>query len=260
MSTNAADYERNNSTFAGYWSGPARRRHRLSYPAITKVRRIRPMLSKRGLDRKPGIAVFEQGFGPGDMLFSFDPSATIAGVEISQIDVDTAAAEARERGFTKIDLRQFVPGKPLPQEWLGRFDVLISSHVLEHIEDPVPVMKELATMMKPGAVACVIVPLSEKAGEDPNHFHRFTEATFRQMLESSGLVVEEMHSVDRLWRALCPIFLRRLGRPYSIWRVLSVLLNAACSPLPSSALAGIDSILGVLGVPPGQCFAWCRKP
>ena len=255
----AADYEHNNAAFGGYWSGPARISRRLAYPAVTKIRRFRRMLAKSGLDRRAGLAVFDQGFGAGDMLFSFPKSSSIAGVELEQVDVETATLEAAKLGYARVDLRRFVPGQPVAPEWRGQFDVLISSHVLEHIQEPMPVLRELTGLLKPGGVACIIVPINEKVGEDANHFHWFTEQSFRGMLEGSGLIVQEMHSVDRLWRLLCPVFYRRQRHPRSIWRVLAILQNLLACPLPAGALAAIDRVLAWFGVQPRQCFAWCRR-
>lgn len=254
------DYEHNSSAFGGYWSGAARQRRRLAYSAQTKIRRFRQMLRARGLAGRQGLSVFDQGFGAGDMLFAFPPGNTLAGVELSPVDVETARREAEQLGYQAVDLRPFEPGRPLPAEWLGRFDVLVSSHVLEHIKEPQPVLRELTTLLKPGGVACIIVPINERVGEDENHFHWFTEASFRAMLEESGLVVEEMHAVDRLWRVLCPVFYLRQRHPRSLWRVLAIIQNALTSPLPAWALTALDRLLALVGVHPRQCFAWCRRP
>jgi SAM-dependent methyltransferase len=255
-----ADYQRSCDAFGGYWSGADRKRRRLAYSAQTKIRRFRRMLRDRGLDRKTGIAIFDHGFGAGDMLFAFPVGTEIAGVELSQSDVEAARLEAMERGFYDADLRPLEPGLPMPSGWTGRFDLLISSHVLEHIQEPTPVLRELITLLKPSGIACIIVPINERVGEDENHFHWFTEESFRTMLEDAGLVVEEVHAVDRLWRLLCPVFYLRQRHPQSIWRLLAIMQNALTAPLPVWALAAIDRVLAVAGVPPRQCFAWCRRP
>lgn len=231
----------------------------MAYAAQTKIKRFRPMLVRRSLADRTDLKVFDQGFGLGHMLFSFNPGCEIAGLELSPTAVASAQQEAQRRGFTKVDLRVFAPGEPYPKEWHGRFDVVLSSHVLEHIEQPAPVVKALVELLGPGGQACLVVPVNERPGEDRNHFHLFTPDSFRRLLEDSGLVIEEMHTVDRLWRVLCPVAYWQERSPGLLSRMCSVGVNALFGPMPHFMLRFIDRVLAVFGVPPRQCFAWCRR-
>jgi SAM-dependent methyltransferase len=77
-----------------------------------------------------------------------------------------------ERGHDVVGLEPFSLGKtteeknlqlvraPLDEakKTLGKFDCITMWHVLEHINDPVPVLKTLATMLNPGGSLVVSVP------------------------------------------------------------------------------------------------------
>lgn len=60
------------------------------------------------------------------------------------------------------------------------FDVILASHVLEHVEDPVGVVFQLHQLLKPGGRLAVIVPhaWTDLGAANPFHRHRFTAHTF----------------------------------------------------------------------------------
>lgn len=254
------DYQKNADVFGGYWAQGGRRRRAMTYAAQTKLRRFRSLLRRWGFAEQQKLQVFDQGFGAGDMLFSFDESASLAGEELSAEDVNAAIAEAARRGYSGADFRVFRPGRALPAEWREAFDFLISSHVLEHMEHPEHALRELFFLLKPGAYACLVVPINEERGEDENHFHWFTEPDFCAMIKGVGFEVVEVKSVDRFWTLLAPAFYRRQRRPRSIWRVIAIAQNLATFALPGFALRTIDCFLALAGIRPRQCFVLCRRP
>jgi SAM-dependent methyltransferase len=210
------------------------------------------------LDRD-GLAVFDMGFGLGAMLFVFRPTCELAGLETSPSAVSQANMIANRRGYAGVDFRVFKPGVELPAEWRNHFDVVICSHVLEHIESPKPVLRELIALMKPGGYACIAVPINERPGDDLNHFHLFTESSFRHLLELDELEVLTMQSCDRLYRFMIPIS-RRRQRHSNLWlHMVSIAMNGLLAPLPHSILCLADQVLGWANVLPTQCFALVRR-
>lgn len=68
-------------------------------------------------------------------------------------------------------------GEPFPD---GSVDAVLASHVLEHVTNLIPLMRELHRVLKPGGHLCIVVPYasSDDAVEDPTHVRYFTERSF----------------------------------------------------------------------------------
>lgn len=79
------------------------------------------------------------------------------------------------------------------------YDVIIASHVLEHVPDDHRAFKEMARVLGPDGVAVLMVPIiegwdetHEDAPEDDEHPHtRWYGRDFRLRVESAGFKVEE---------------------------------------------------------------------
>ncbi len=208
---------------------------------------------------RENLTVLDQGFGLGSMLFTFKRSCEIAGLELSPAAVEAAIQEARHRGFKKVDLRVFEPNRPFASEWKSRFDVVISSHVLEHTGNPEPVLDDLVYALKPDGVLCILVPINEQPGEDLNHFHQFTSEALRRLVSQRGLEILYVKDCDRLYQILKPVAMARQRKDSLPLKTLSKLLNAVLAPLPNWALQVGDKILSVLGVQPCQCLMLARN-
>jgi SAM-dependent methyltransferase len=127
--------------------------------------------------------------------------------EVTTLDVDAAANADVLHDITR----------PMPEELHEGFDVVLASHVLEHIDrDYVKgVVVELAKAVKPGGELWIIVPSMEwAAGEirkgrdtmavqlavfggqrSTYDYHRsgFTLPTLRVLLSGAGLIVREAY-------------------------------------------------------------------
>lgn len=93
----------------------------------------------------------------------------------------------------------------------GSFDVVICSHVLEHVMDDRTAMRELYRVLKPGGRAIVNVPISPATIEDPtvtdpverarlygqaDHVRRYGEPEFVSRLQSAGFRVRCVRTDD----------------------------------------------------------------
>jgi len=146
-----------------------------------------------------GRRLFELGCGAGAQL----KVLAELGWEVSGVELGGAAARfARER--LSLDVRQgSLESAGLPS---GAFDVVIASHVLEHLPDPAAAAAELARILKPGGRLYAAVPNggaleaavfgSRWAWEAPHHLHHFTPESLGRMLDRAGLRVEsERHEL-----------------------------------------------------------------
>lgn len=146
-----------------------------------------------------GRRLFELGCGAGAQL----KVLAELGWEVSGVELGVSASRfARER--LGLDVRQGSLESVKPPS--AAFDVVVASHVLEHLPDPAAAAAEIARILRPGGRLYVSVPNggaleaglfgSRWAWEAPHHLHHFTPASFARMLERAGLRVEsERHEL-----------------------------------------------------------------
>lgn len=103
-------------------------------------------------------------------------------------------------------------------------DVVLLVEVLEHLDDPLGVLKSVATLLNPTGRVFVTTPCGEtrsgsrptKAYETPLHVQFFTERSLRRAMESAGLGPVEFLTVNELYP-------RNRGPAYLVSRAKDVL-------------------------------------
>ena len=89
-----------------------------------------------------------------------------------------------------------------------RFDAVTSSHVIEHVHDPLAFLRECARVSRPGGQVVVVTPNTESLGrrrlgtgwlglDPPRHLHLFSCANLRRLAERAGLRVTLVRSSVR---------------------------------------------------------------
>lgn len=139
----------------------------------------------------PGFTgrILDIGCGQGD----FARAMRKAGWDVAATELDKQVlAELREEG---IDARP-----PHGAEFSEPFDAVTLWHVLEHSDDPLGLIGQVATWLRPGGFVFVGVPNAASpqarlfgrhwlAWDVPRHRVHFTAATLRRLLQSAGLDV-----------------------------------------------------------------------
>lgn len=72
------------------------------------------------------------------------------------------------------------------------FDVVICAELLEHVPDPVAVLKEIKRTLKKGGKAYITVPFIFPIHADPYDYGRYTPAFWERVADSVGLKVESI--------------------------------------------------------------------
>lgn len=96
---------------------------------------------------------------------------------------------------------------PLAADYATR---VIALEMLEHVDDPATVLRELVRVGQPGALYLLAVPdpVGEHIQQDcapahyfqpPNHIHIFEREAFSQLVEQAGLVIERRSSYGFYW-------------------------------------------------------------
>lgn len=119
--------------------------------------------------------------------------AAALGWQPAGIEMDAAAAE-RARRFT----REIHVGDALTAPFSpGRFDVVTAFHVLEHVPDPVAVVRRMLEWLAPGGLVIIEVPNAGGWGaslfgsawsglELPRHLSHFTPESLARVVEKAG--------------------------------------------------------------------------
>jgi 2-polyprenyl-3-methyl-5-hydroxy-6-metoxy-1,4-benzoquinol methylase len=136
------------------------------------------------LSSKEGGTLLDLGCGNGHTLAWM----AALGWQVQGLDTDLAAVEvARSKGF---NVRQ---GSLQSQEFTtASFDAIFMGHVMEHVHDPLALIKECYRVLKPGGRLIVITPNIRSWG------HRFYKSDWRGLEPPRHLQIFARPSLSRL--------------------------------------------------------------
>jgi SAM-dependent methyltransferase len=117
------------------------------------------------------------------------------GHNVLGVDFDpTSLKLARQAGIEVL-----TPDQLVSSGYQGRFDLITLAHVIEHVADPVELLRILRRFLRPGGLLYLETPNSEAAGltilgrywrglEAPRHLSIPNRAALEQALHASGFV------------------------------------------------------------------------
>ena len=177
------------------------------------------------------------------------------GWEVWGVEPSKSAKAAGKRGIRIID--KIFEKALLPQ---GYFDLIILNHTLEHLEDPLGILKKARTLLKEGGKIFVDVPnfgsLSSSilgrrwpylAPEE--HIHHFESRTLRKAVKMAGfkVIFESSHSgIFDLGNPVKGLYDELLSRPRSFvkylitapWAFFTTLIGRGISLTVVGAVSG----------------------
>ena len=151
----------------------------------------------RSVRGPPRGRLLDVGCGDGAFLRSMrDLGWDVAGLETDP----RAAAVARGRGLEVIE-RPIEP-ESVPED---AFDAVTTSHVIEHVIDPVRALEACRRALRPGGFLAVVTPNADGWGhrrfrdawfhlDPPRHLHLFTAANLRACATRAGLQVSVLRT------------------------------------------------------------------
>ena len=190
------------------------------------------LLRKYSADHNGRLRILDYGCGTGGNSSSYAPFGLVYGIE-----PDPGAVRlARRRGGAALCRAS---GTELPFR-PGSFDVVVASDVLEHIDDDLRAVQEIARMLRPGGAFIFSVPAHPWlfGPHDAALFHRrrYVERGLRNLVEETGLRIRRLS----YWNStLFPLYCahRLLGRFLGSRSAHSDV--RALPPLANELLAGL---------------------
>lgn len=210
------------------------------------------MLAALGVDVERR-RVLDVGFGGGHLLRSFPESCELFGAEISESSVDSARRDPAYGRYLRAAFTLVPEGEPgrIPR---GPFDIVLSSHTLEHVPDDRAVLAAIRERLVPRGLLCVFVPV-EEPGYNPDHVRVYSVESIAERIGQAGFEVlfaeGSQHVNGHVWKILTVPSRRR-------WPILGPLVDvvrpALLSLLPYRGHRIADRALDWLGFGPRQAF------
>ncbi|NSW56910.1 MAG: class I SAM-dependent methyltransferase [Armatimonadetes bacterium] len=179
----------------------------------------------------------------------------VLGIDIARNAVDNARRSAARHGISnaRFEAMDFV------NEWNepGSFDLVLCSHVVEHVPDDVRFLGKIAEAVRPGGMVILLAPTAcslpfiasrllpmralFRLDDEVGHLRRYRPRQLVSLIQDAGLSVEELTFLDgpiRDWCFQCrPL---RIVQRFYRWRKVRRLINtidalmARCVPFPGA--------------------------
>lgn len=194
-------------------------------------------------------AVLDAGSGQGDQIHDLNhryPSAHFLGLDISESGIRVSREKAPAANFICMDLGQQMVPPPEFQNWATH---VICSELLEHVENPIQVLRNLHPFLKPGCRIVVTVPGGPMSAFDIYIGHRrhYNRRQLKQLLEKAGFrncqVMTSGFPFFNLYR------LTVIGRGQRLIQDVSTQQKDGSLPRMVRFVMGIFSILFTLNAP-----------
>jgi SAM-dependent methyltransferase len=161
---------------------------------VARMARVRDFAATHfGADRKPRLLDVGAGLGV------FPHAVKQTGWACTALDPDSRAA----RHLRDVVGVEAVCGDFMHAEYLGNFDVITFNKVLEHVDDPVRMLRRSCQTLAPGGFVYVELPDGEMAARDGaereeffiEHLHVFSFASLAMLADRAGFTPV---SIERL--------------------------------------------------------------
>lgn len=178
--------------------------------------------------------LLEIGCGNGSLMARLaDLGWLVQGIEPDTIAADMAISRGLPVIIGKLDALSFVAGS---------FDAIIMSHVIEHVDDPVALVRQCRRILKPGGRLVMLTPNLDALGhrwfgrnwlhlDAPRHLHLFTQGSLPDICRKAGFsdIVYETSVRDANWTLAASLSLRyknkyRLGKLPGSLRIVGMIL------------------------------------
>lgn len=213
------------SSFLSCYRGKQGALNHLAYMRMSKVLLLRALLADEGIDlaRKE---IFDYGFGAGTFFRYCPPDSSLFGVELDPVCVEEVAAMLRERGAGRVQLDTLEIETWDRHTLLRReYDLVVCSHVLEHLEDPVGFLQRMRRCVRSDGRFLALVPVNERR-PDPHHVQAMTREVVEGWLDGTGFALARWIESDHWLYWIQPLFTHADGWRHRLAQGISLGLGA----------------------------------
>jgi SAM-dependent methyltransferase len=180
--------------------------------------------------------VLELGSGQGDLaraLMERYPNVEFLGIDRSERGLEIAQEKVPDGAFLHAD---FTRPLVLPARFRGWATHAICSEVLEHVEDPAGVLRNVRQCLAPAARLVITVPAGPMSAFDRHIGHRrhFTLSALAEVVTRAGLEIETLNGAGFPFFNLYRLVVVARGRRF-------VAEVGSGAPLPRAALAAVHA-------------------
>lgn len=146
-------------------------------------------ISLRLLDLPQGASLLDYGAAKADTLRKMVAARADVVPYVFDVSSDYAAAW---QGWVPAENQATYE---LPEDWLDKFDAVMSHFVIEHVAEPVLFLKTMASLTKPGGRLLLSFPdVVANPGDMAvvDHLNHFTLTSLREAFRQAGLTIEEI--------------------------------------------------------------------
>lgn len=223
-----------------------------------RCKRLVELFKKLGIERS-NTRIMDFGFGGGQLLKTFPKDCKITGADVSRSGVERAQGDP---GFRQYKSAHFVQVREdgVSSYPKGPFDIIVTSHTLEHVLDDKETLEAFHGSLERGGILAVFVPVEEP---DYIQFHvrNYSVQGIGNLVARAGFEVlhleGSMYANGHIWK-LITIPSRRH------WPVIGQIVNGirvvTLSLLPYPVFRLFDRFLYSIGVGARQACVIARKP
>jgi len=152
-----------------------------------------------------GRRVLEIGSGTGNLTRKLIPRDSYVASDVNPLYLQTLEGLTIDRPYLEVTLTDVTQLHTFPKVE-GGFDTVVCLNVIEHVDDDVGALRNIAGVLSSNGRAIVLVPHGPEVFGTLDmvlgHKRRYTEAALRKLVEDAGLEVEQVLRFNRVgWPA-----------------------------------------------------------
>jgi SAM-dependent methyltransferase len=141
-----------------------------------------------------GVRLLDIGSGQGDMAVAVRaafPAAEIVGLELSQSGVEISRQKVPDARFVQCNLLEEVAP---PQDLRGWATHAVCSEVIEHVDDPLQLLRSARRYMSPGCKLVITAPGGPMSAFDKHIGHRkhFRPSEIERLFREAGYIPQQV--------------------------------------------------------------------